>query len=100
MHTLPAPHVFTQQKQWQFPNVFRFVHFMCTNQCTKLDKLLVCKLRKCLFATTAVSMCANYLHTLHLQCFLPRNPIDGAVSEKLSSHSPRVQISVQSSQPQ
>ena len=69
----------TQQKQWQFPNVFRFVHFMCTNQCTKLDKLLVCKLGNCLFATTAVSMCANYLHTLHLQCFLPRNPIDGAI---------------------
>ena len=56
----------TQQKQWLFPNVFRFVHSMCTNQCTKLDKLLVCKLRNCLFATTAVSTCANYLQTHHL----------------------------------
>ena len=65
----------TQQKQWQFPNVFRFVHFMCTNQCTKLDKLLVCKLTNCLFATTAVfiRMCKLFAHTSFV-VFLTTNP--------------------------
>ena len=29
----------------------------------KLDKLLVCKVADCLFVTTTVSICANYLHT-------------------------------------
>ena len=63
-----------QQKLWQFPNVFRFVHFMCTNQCTKLDKLLVCKLGNCLFATTAVSMCANYFAHKSFAVFLTTKP--------------------------
>ena len=56
-----------QQKQWQFPNVFRLIctlHVYKLHQCT--NKLLVCKLANCLFATTTVSICVKCLHTRYL----------------------------------
>ena len=83
----------SQQKLWQFPNIFRFAHSMCTNQYAKLDKLLVCKFANCLFVTTTVSICVNCLHTYHLQNFLPRNPTCGSFQ---SLDTPRIKINIQS----
>ena len=38
---ITLPDYIVQQKQWQFPNIFKLEQFMHTNQCAKLDKLLV-----------------------------------------------------------
>ena len=51
----------------------------------------MCKFANCLFVTTTVSICANCLHTYHLQNFLPRNPTCGSF-QRLDT--PRIKINI------